>query len=164
MKTLRIAPMLAAIAFLSGALLVASPTKALAADACYNSPSKSTCDGDDPQTSGCAADAYTVQTKTVTDQSGGGLGTLGYVDLRYSPHCGTNWARLRPTSTSNPPAEYYAAVYRPSDGAIRTVDTYSTSIVTVWSPMLYARSVCAKGNGYINLSGGAWGDIWTDCI
>jgi hypothetical protein len=40
------------------------------------------CDGLDPQPAGCAADAYTVQTAVFSDS---------YVELRYSPTCGTNW-------------------------------------------------------------------------
>lgn len=44
------------------------------------------CDGKDPNAEGCAADAYTVDVKILPNQQ-------KWVELRYSPRCGTNWAR-----------------------------------------------------------------------
>ena len=44
----------------------------------------------DPETEGCAADAYTVQGVYITAN---GL-TLGYLELRYSSGCDANWARI----------------------------------------------------------------------
>src|SRR5213079_2794921 len=47
--------------------------------------SGSGCNGKDPEATGCFAGAYTVQTAT--------LSTI-FVQLRYSPRCGTNWGRV----------------------------------------------------------------------
>jgi hypothetical protein len=43
------------------------------------------CSGQDPQSSGCSADAYTV---TSVGYNGGTL------EVRWSPTCKTNWARI----------------------------------------------------------------------
>ncbi len=43
------------------------------------------CDGQSPATSGCDADAKTIQTAVFSNS---------YVELRYSPTCGTNWGRV----------------------------------------------------------------------
>src|SRR5438876_9566962 len=52
------------------------------------------CDGQDPITTGCDYDAYTVTSQDING--------LGLVELRYSPTCGTNWARV----TSYPSTAY----------------------------------------------------------
>lgn len=44
------------------------------------------CDGLDPEKTGCAADAFTVQTAVFGNS---------YVELRFSPTCGTNWGRVK---------------------------------------------------------------------
>ena len=43
------------------------------------------CNGLNPVTTGCSAGAYTVQTAVFSNS---------YVELRYSPTCGTNWGRV----------------------------------------------------------------------
>jgi len=43
------------------------------------------CNGKDPEATGCAADAYTVQTAVLSSS---------FVELRFSPTCGTNWGRV----------------------------------------------------------------------
>ncbi|MFE6056064.1 DUF2690 domain-containing protein [Kitasatospora sp. NPDC056446] len=52
---------------------------------CYGS----SCDDKDPVDTGCSADAFTV------DSASSALGT---VELRYSPSCRANWARIYDTS------------------------------------------------------------------
>jgi hypothetical protein len=66
---------------------------------CYQFPSASNCNGTNPHTVGCAVDAYSVRnTQTpIYDQTNGAQ--IGYLELRYSAHCGTNWAR---TTFTNP--------------------------------------------------------------
>ena len=44
----------------------------------------------DPNTTGCASGAYTIHSKNIYDYNGS---VAGYVELRYSPTCNTNWAR-----------------------------------------------------------------------
>ena len=43
------------------------------------------CNGQNPVTSGCDAGAKTIQTAVFSNS---------YVELRYSPTCGTNWGRV----------------------------------------------------------------------
>jgi hypothetical protein len=66
---------------------------------CFQFPSSTNCNGTNPMTVECSADAYTVfNTQTpIYDQTNGTL--IGYLELRYSPHCATNWAR---TTFTNP--------------------------------------------------------------
>jgi hypothetical protein len=73
-----------------GALLVASAAPALAAAkpaAPSGTCSGAGCDGQDPQSTGCAADAINA---AVTSEGGVTL------QLRYSPSCHANWARMLP--------------------------------------------------------------------
>ena len=75
---------------LGGSLIAIPPSQAIAAHPCYTTPNSGNCDGEDPQTAGCNADAYTVTSadiKTSTNR------VVGRVDLRWSPKCKTNWAR-----------------------------------------------------------------------
>jgi hypothetical protein len=60
---------------------------------CYQFPNAGNCNGTNPVTVGCSADAYTVgNTQTpIYDVTNGAY--IGYLELRYSQHCGTNWAR-----------------------------------------------------------------------
>ncbi|WP_353738942.1 DUF2690 domain-containing protein [Arthrobacter sp.] len=48
-------------------------------------------DGRDPQNSGCSSDAYNVASWPLYDNSGI---YQANVELRYSPHCGSNWVRV----------------------------------------------------------------------
>lgn len=68
---------LAVVVSLTVLVLVATPAQACSG---YG------CDGKDPIAEGCNDDAYTVDIEVVPN------GTL-WVELRYSPSCGTNWAR-----------------------------------------------------------------------
>jgi hypothetical protein len=69
-----------------GASMFVIGTPAAHAAACYGSG----CDGLDPQATGCYADAITP--------AGAGTIWAGGVklELRYSPSCGANWARMTP--------------------------------------------------------------------
>jgi hypothetical protein len=49
------------------------------------------CSGQDPIAAGCAADAYTPSGATVSTPQ-------GFVELRYSPSCHANWARISNSS------------------------------------------------------------------
>lgn len=112
-----------------GTLLTAPTAAAVpsttAASACKTNPSDNTCDGVDPQTSGCAADAYTVSGGTAT-------GPAGTVELRYSPSCKTNWGRVL-----QPNGNITVFVIR-EDGASRYSVEYNWPTTPIWSPMLYA--------------------------
>jgi hypothetical protein len=87
------------------------------------------CNGQDPQTSGCAADAYTVQTAVLSSR---------FVQLRYSPRCGTNWGRVLSRIGRT---HLYVRVQR-IDGR-----SYFGSISTgllMYSPMVYAPVLKAR--------------------
>ncbi len=141
------------------------PLTASAADACYYSPSTTRCDGDNPSTSGCSADARTVQTRNIVDTYDNVV--IGYVDLRYSPHCGTNWSRATSTIYS-PYGGYrlYAAITRSSDGKFYYYDVHNVASPTsIFTAMVYAPRVCSTANGSItfNTDGAIYGAT-TDCL
>jgi hypothetical protein len=52
--------------------------------------SGSSCEGYDPNSKGCGSDAYTVASKYLYS----GSTQVGLVELRYSPSCNANWARV----------------------------------------------------------------------
>jgi hypothetical protein len=128
----------ATILAVSGLALTASSAsaapRAAAVSSCKASPSDATCDGMDPQTTGCAADAYTVP-------GGTAKGPGGTVELRYSPSCKTNWARVQ-----NAQLNLTLFVIR-QDGAERDSVEFLWASGTVWSPMLYSPVMKAQA-GY----------------
>jgi hypothetical protein len=97
------------------------------------------CNGLDPEQTGCAAGAYTVQV------SGGTVSfRTGYVELRYSPTCGTNGARVFSTVGN---ARHTVSIRRTNDGLSYFAVGSGTRL---WSPMVYAPNVTAKGCGSSN--------------
>lgn len=84
--------MLFLAALFSMGISVSAPGTAHAA-ACWDTG----CRGVDPQSSGCSASGWTVETQPVKNPQGQ---TWGYVDLRYSNSCGANWSRTRSSQQS----------------------------------------------------------------
>src|SRR5689334_13029472 len=68
-----------------GGMTVLAGTRIAAASTAQVTCSGNGCNGKDPIATGCAVGAYTVQTGVLPDF---------FVQLRYSPHCGTNWGRV----------------------------------------------------------------------
>lgn len=82
----------------AGALVVAVPAQA--APSCYGDY----CSGTNPETTGCSADAYTV-----AHRNWAGWGVT--LELRWSPTCKTNWARVNTNPVwSGPPTPVLRAV------------------------------------------------------
>ncbi len=100
------------------------------------------CNGLDPETTGCAGDAYTVRVP-------GGTASFdtGSIELRYSPTCGTNWGRV----LSSVGFTRLTVSIRRDDKlfyfAVRSGTRW-------WSPMVYAPNEKAKACG----SAGHFGD------
>ncbi len=131
------------------AVTVAVMTIALSAGAVLSAVPASASVGDPIQT-GCASDAYTVSTQPIKN----GGGTVGQVQLRYSPRCGTNWAK---TVSNIGTAYVQAIVASPSDSA-----SYSATSTSVYTDMVYAPTgVCAVATGSIN--NGPWSTYAVGC-
>ncbi len=121
----------------------ATPAKSQSVADCYYNPSEATCDGVDPQDSGCSADAYTQATANVSVPDDSFTGVL---ELRYSPHCGTNWARYISSGPTNVATlDLWRCSVAASNGTCpdaipeKTVrNTVLSDVTLVWSPMLYA--------------------------
>ena len=98
------------------------------------------CNGKDPQLTGCVVGAFTVQTAVLPDF---------FVQLRYSPRCGTNWSRVISRSGT---AHLIATVQR-IDGL-----TYARSFgfsTLVYSQMVYAPVARERAYGRVGSSVGA---------
>jgi hypothetical protein len=101
------------------------------------------CSDQDPQASGCSADAYTVASANI-------YGTDAYVEIRWSPTCQTNWARSPATSLGNIEAVQstgYTQGYGANNGAYQ------------WSRMIYSPKLCVKAVAW-----GGWGTTETACV
>lgn len=93
------------------------------------------CSGQDPQATGCAADAYTVAHARIP-------GTWSYVELRWSPTCKTNWARVHSSwGTSYPWA--LRAVQR--DTGYQQVGVVNSSGSYSWTRQIYSPRLCVYG-------------------
>lgn len=91
------------------------------------------CSGQDPETTGCSADAETVA--VVVDDKGGGR-----LELRWSPTCKTNWARWQQYPVgwcmNCTPIGLYAVQ---EGGYTQSVDfTKNTPREMNWTPMIYS--------------------------
>ncbi len=93
------------------------------------------CNGQNPAATGCEADAYTVQTAVFSNS---------YVELRYSPTCGTNWGRV---TSKVGPANLVIRSQR-IDGLTYTFSGGKYNYA--FSGMVYAPTVKARACGGIN--------------
>lgn len=118
----------------STAMLTASPAHAVT---CYGDY----CSGLDPQSSGCAADAYPVASSTNAGVT---------VQLEWSPTCKTNWARV---NTSTP-----AWIKAVQQGGYTQWGTFSGSGYA-WSRQIYSPTLCVTAS--VQLNSGA--QVWTSC-
>lgn len=86
------------------------------------------CSGKDPEASGCSADAYTVVSARIPS-------TYAYVELRWSPTCKTNWARVGSGYASMNPGALRAiqcATGYTQSGVVGNNGTYG------WTRMIYS--------------------------
>lgn len=93
------------------------------------------CDGLDPAVTGCAADAYTVQTAVFSNS---------YVELRYSPTCKTNWGRV----TSKVGPTFLEIRIQRVDGLTYTFSGGNYNYA--YSAMVYAPQLAARACGGVN--------------
>lgn len=140
----------------SGPNFQASATKTSTATTTVMAKASPTCHGDycsgmDPVASGCAEGAKTL------DSHVQGLGG-GIVELRYSPKCGTNWARWTAYPTGwcmNCGIVGLRAVQ--DTGYTQSIDLTNKMIKdgeSVWSPMIYSPVKKVKAE-IINICGDA---------
>jgi hypothetical protein len=94
--------------------------------------SRDGCDGLDPVPAGCTADAYIVQTAVFSNS---------FVELRYSPRCGTNWGLVR--SRVGPT---YLVIRTQRIGGL-TYTYRGGNFNYAWSAMVYAPNVRARACG-----------------
>ncbi|MET8280579.1 DUF2690 domain-containing protein [Micromonospora sp. NPDC005174] len=118
----RFISLLGAVALgLSGTIAVGSPALAVS---CYGDY----CSGQDPEASGCSADATTTASARI-------WGTYSYIELRWSPTCKTNWARVPASWGTSYPSQVQAfqcATGYNQSGVSASNASYS------WSRMIYS--------------------------
>ena len=115
------------------------------------------CSGKDPMSSGCASDAYTVA------QAFPGWATI---DLRWSPTCKTNWARVYVYPTRTLAGGYITARQDTGyivSGQIKSVTSLTPQSQTVWSPMIYSPVRCVKAGAVLGMAYD-WNYTWTRCV
>ncbi|QKV73983.1 DUF2690 domain-containing protein [Amycolatopsis sp. Hca4] len=139
---------------LATALLVFSSTIGISM-ATASTAGAATCSGfgctyQDPQLSGCSADAVTVahyQLPAVAQR----------LELRWSPSCQTNWARMY-LDTS--PVWLRAVQPDRGDGLPRVTQLSGHSDTYSWSVMIYSPTLCV----YADVQTSIWGRYRTACV
>lgn len=144
--------LLGALALGATAAPLAAAAPASASVGCYGDY----CSGRDPMATGCANDAVTVASADL------GWGEL---DLRWSPTCKTNWARIYvyPTKTLGPgyvTAEQSTGYTQ--TGPIGAIASWTPQTETDWSPMIYSPVKCVKAGAVLGV-GYIWDYDWTAC-
>ena len=114
-------------------------------NACANNPNDANCNGQDPINQGCNADAYTVSNGTVNIKDSQNT-VIGYIELRYSNKCKSNWTRVTSLIGSK---TLWARIER-DDGLNYTFQINNTN--TLYTDMVFApvRKALAQGAFLIN--------------
>lgn len=132
-------------ALVTTAALIAAPAPASAATC-----SGAGCTYQDPQASGCSADAVTVANLK-----------LPYVaqqlELRWSPRCQTNWARMYLDTN---PTWLRAVQPDRGDGLPRVTQLSGHNDTYSWSAMIYSPTLCV----YADVQTAIWGRYRTACV
>jgi hypothetical protein len=130
---------------LTAAALVATPAPASAVTC-----SGAGCTYQDPQASGCSADAVTVahlKLPYVAQQ----------LELRWSPRCKTNWARMY---LDTGPTWLRAIQPDRGDGLPRVTQLSGHNDTYSWSAMIYSPVLCV----YADVQTAIWGRYRTACV
>lgn len=91
-RSLRISALVVVALLLMMTVFLVGPQPHAQARALSYGCSGNGCTGQDPVAMGCAdSTSYVVETQPIRDSAGA---TLGYVQLKYSGGCGTNWAKV----------------------------------------------------------------------
>lgn len=108
------------------------------------------CSGRDPQDMGCAADAITLNTAYLP-------GSQAILELRWSPRCKTEWARV--SGPGGWGSGDTLSVTQPKSG-YRQVGVSGSFNGYIWSRMIYSPSQCVYGE-WTKLN---WATIQTWCV
>ena len=93
------------------------------------------CNGQNPQSTGCAANAFTVRRVDFSNS---------FVELRYSPKCGTKWGRV---TSKVGPTRLVVRTQR-NDGLTYTFT--GGNFNSAFAAMVYAPQVAARACGGVN--------------
>ena len=124
------------LAMIAACIVPATPAHAAG---CYGDY----CSGKDPQAMGCANDAVTTVSKNLS---------MGSLQIRWSPSCKTNWARMVIYPTGNKCFTYGTlrakqdTGYQQSKQIPFVCGTYSET--TYWTPMIYSPVRKVRGEFY----------------
>lgn len=91
------------------------------------------CNGQDPEISGCAREAVTVDGSEILDRESGIV--TGTVELRYARACQTNWVRVTRLCREG---RHLQAYLRDEVGKIIEPTQAETSSISVYGPMWFA--------------------------
>jgi hypothetical protein len=145
MHARRMTAFITAAALLGFGSIVTTSGPAAAATCSGNS-----CTGQDPIATGCANDAVTVASIKLPY-------VVQTLDLRWSPSCKTNWARMQYDAY---PTWLRAIQPNRGDGLPRVVQISGRSNGNSWSAMIYSPTLCV----YADVQTSIWGRYDTACI
>ncbi|MER7921832.1 MULTISPECIES: DUF2690 domain-containing protein [unclassified Streptomyces] len=130
-KAGRVGAVLALLAGTTVAGIAMAPTASAAS--CYGDY----CSGQDPAATGCAADGVTVAATDVYVNNWLGQRVYGgFLELRWSPNCKTNWARFSPQQGFS----YNLTAYQPQTGYRQ--DYSKPAWATAWTSQIYSPTKC----------------------
>ena len=125
---------------LPAVVCIASPAEAAAPNCSYVF-----CEGKDPEATRCAQGSRTVAPAVSIKNSSGTV--VATVELRWSPTCRTNWTRVTAKNASR--RTLTAKVVTSTGGSQKSATRVASQL---WSPMVYAPNVCARGSGWVTWS------------
>jgi hypothetical protein len=119
------------LAALFATFALAAPASRAEAVSCYGNY----CSGKDPETTGCSAGAYTVAQRDIWQD-----GLYRHVELRWSPTCKTNWARMNVFNVNVPRLPRYMWVTQPRTNYTQWMIANNSTYA--WTAQIYSPSLC----------------------
>jgi hypothetical protein len=116
--------------------------------ACKAHPSPANCNGQDPDATGCSADAVALASAAITG-SFAGITDFGKVVVKYSPSCHSSWARMvssfgYPGNVALYRSDGYEAINSSNGGggsyALKTLMLYSNGYIVQAGAAIYIDS------------------------
>lgn len=151
-KAARVMAVLALLGGITGAGIAMAPSAS--AVSCYGDY----CSGQDPAATGCSAGSVTVSATNVYMNYWLSQGHyVGYLELRWSPTCKTNWARFTPQAGFS----YRVEAIQPETGYTQSWNAGPWQ--TAWTSQIYSPVKCV----YARVVSTAWdytGNAKTACI
>jgi hypothetical protein len=130
------------------------------ANNCKSNPSRSTCDDQDPIATGCYMDSRTVATARLLNSKNQ---DLGFVELRYSAKCKTNWSKITISSRIQYYLDTSITRYDKKNSFLDSTTNAFGNGKQIYSRMFYSPNNPSMACGSAKMYASQRGDAYSGC-